>query len=68
MGFSEILNGLLNEVSKKAESYDKMKQEVEREIQQLKSKSNKELQQIADGWGSDARKRAARIILNHRHR
>lgn len=63
MGFSDILNSLLDEASKKVE----MKQKIEQEIQQLKSKSNQELQKIAHGWEPEARRRAAQIILNHRN-
>ncbi len=66
MSFFEILeslfNGLSNEVGKKTEFYEKVKSEIE----QLKSKNTQELQKIANGWEPEARKRAAKIILEHR--
>ena len=69
MGFWDFLERLIytvsDEVEKKSEYYDVVKNEVE----QLKSKSNQELQTIVNSWSApETRKKAAQMILNHRNK
>ncbi len=69
MGFLEVLNTISEGLQRNASKMEEECKETRQEIVKLKSKSSAELEGIANSFfETSARKRAAKMILEHRNR